>query len=115
MTISTVFAKWRRLIGINQKCQPDQNLQFMNKKDFLGLPIHLQLAEIVRNGCFLDFILKGPYEFKLYQFHNYYVETCHHISNNRIESIIAFKNTKNLTPYLKKINIAIPPTPISFN
>ena len=84
----------------------------MKQSDFLELSNSLRLIEILSNGIFLDYIIKGVYIVKLFQMKNYYVETYYHIEKNRFDSIISFNDTNKLSPYLKKIKLDIPPPPL---
>ena len=86
----------------------------MEQSDFLELSNSLRLIEILSNGIFLDYIIKGVYIVKLFQMKNYYVETYYHIEKNRFDSIISFNDTNKLSPYLKKINLDIYPPPPPF-
>ena len=81
----------------------------MNQTHFLELATHNKLIELSTNGVFLDHKIKGVYLVKLFQFHNYYVETYYHIEKNRIDSVLAFSDTNKLTSYLKKIKIDVTP------
>ena len=83
----------------------------MKQSDFLELSNSLRLIEILSNGIFLDYIIKGVYIVKLFQMKNYYVETYYHIEKNRFDSIISFNDTNKLSPYLKKIKLDIYPPP----
>ncbi len=83
----------------------------MEQSDFLELSNSLRLIEILSNGIFLDYIIKGVYIVKLFQMKNYYVETYYHIEKNRFDSIISFNDTNKLSPYLKKIKFYIYPPP----
>ena len=83
----------------------------MEQSDFLELSNSLRLIEILSNGIFLDYIIKGVYIVKLFQMKNYYVETYYHIEKNRFDSIISFNDTNKLSPYLKKIKLDIYPPP----
>ena len=85
----------------------------MKQSDFLELSNSLRLIEILSNGIFLDYIIKGVYIVKLFQMKNYYVETYYHIEKNRFDSIISFNDTNKLSPYLKKIKLDIYPPPPS--
>jgi len=83
----------------------------MNQTEFTALSPCIKLSELTKNGTYLEYIIKGPYIVKLFQYENFYAETYLHIQKDRIDSILAFTNTNKLTPYLKKIKIIIPPAP----
>jgi hypothetical protein len=84
----------------------------MNQTEFAHLSECLKIAELSNNGTYLEYIIKGPYIVKLFQYENFYVETYLHIQKDRIESIIDFTNTIKLAPYLKKIKLILPPQKI---
>jgi hypothetical protein len=81
----------------------------MNKTEFAHQSDCEKITEISKYGTYLEYIIKGPYMVKLYQYENFYVETYFHIQKDRIDSISSFDNTNKLTPYLKKIKLIIPP------
>ena len=81
----------------------------MERVDFLKLTDECKLIELLSNGVYLKFILKGIYIVKLFQMKNYYVETYYHIEKNRFDSIITFVDTDKLSPYLKKTKFDIYP------
>ena len=81
----------------------------MNQTEFAHLCPSLKLTELTNYGTYLDYIIKGPYIVKLFQYENFYVETYLHIQKDRIDSIHDFNNTNKLSPYLKKIKLILPP------
>ena len=80
----------------------------MNQTEFAHLCQSLKLKELITFGTYLDYIIKGPYIVKLFQYENFYVETYLHIQKDRIDSIINFNGTHKLNPYLKKIKLIMP-------
>lgn len=80
----------------------------MNQTEFAHLCQSLKLKELITFGTYLDYIIKGPYIVKLFQYENFYVETYLHIQKDRIDSIITFNGTNKLNPYLKKIKLIMP-------
>jgi hypothetical protein len=86
----------------------------MNQTEFAHLTECLKITELSNNGTYLQYIIKGPYMVKLFQYENFYVETYLHIQKDRIDSIINFTDTNKLAPYLKKIKLTLPPPKILF-
>jgi len=83
----------------------------MNQTEFAHLCQSLKLKELTTFGTYLEYIIKGPYIVKLFQYENFYVETYLHIQKDRIDGILAFNGTNKLTPYLKKIKLILPVSP----
>ena len=81
----------------------------MKQTEFEALCPCIKLSELTKHGTYLEYIIKGPYMVKLFQYENFYVETYLHIQKDRIDSILNFDNTNKLTPYLKKIKLVLPP------
>ena len=80
----------------------------MNQTKFAHLCQSLKLKELINYGTYLEYIIKGPYIVKLFQYENFYIETYLHIQKDRIERILTFNDTNKLTPYLKKIKLILP-------
>jgi hypothetical protein len=80
----------------------------MNQTEFANLCQSLKLKELINFGTYLDYIIKGPYIVKLFQYENFYIETYLHIQKDRIDWILTFNDTNKLTPYLKKIKLIMP-------
>ena len=80
----------------------------MNQTEFANLCQSLKLKELIKFGTYLDYIIKGPYLVKLFQYENFYIETYFHIQRDRIDGILTFNGTNKLTPYLKKIKLILP-------
>jgi hypothetical protein len=80
----------------------------MNQTEFANLCNSLKIIELINYGTYLDYIIKGPYIVKLFQYENFYIETYLHIQKDRIDRILTFNDTNKLTPYLKKIKLIMP-------
>ena len=80
----------------------------MNQKEFKLQSDYEKITEVSEYGTYLQYIIKGPYLVKLYQYEGFYVETYFHIQKDRIDSILTFDKTNKLAPYLKKTYLIIP-------
>ena len=74
----------------------------MNQINFLNLSLPFRLVELLSNGIYIDYLLKGFYIVKLFQMKNYYVKTYYHIKKNKLVRIVVVENQNELKPFFKK-------------
>lgn len=77
----------------------------MYLQEFNSLEQPLQFVTLLEEGSFLCYHIVGVYMVKLFQVSDFYVETCQHIEQDRMDCMRSFTDTDELLPYLKKIKI----------
>ena len=75
----------------------------MNQINFLNLSLPFRLVELLSNGIYIDYILKGGYIVKLFQMKNYYVKSYYHIKKNKLVRMVVIDDPHDLKPFLKII------------
>jgi hypothetical protein len=78
----------------------------MTKKYFDSMHPTEKLKMIAEKAVFLLRKTKGCFRITLYQLDSFYVEVCFHATQVLFKRVRSFDDTKELEPYLEKIDIS---------
>jgi hypothetical protein len=78
----------------------------MTKKYFDSMPSPEKLKMVAEKAVLLLRKTKGCFRITLYQLDSFYVEVCFHATQFLFKRVRSFDDTKELEPYLEKIDIS---------
>ena len=73
--------------------------------EFNSLTMDEKAWHLWHGACFLHVFEKDGYRINLFYLSNYYIELWYSISENKVETIRAFRSVRLLEPFLSNINL----------